>query len=222
MKKSMIIILLMVPVSAASAREYHVSVSGSDSQQGVEAKPMRTISAAARLAQAGDAITVHEGVYRERINPPRGGRSNEKRIVYQAAPGEKVVIKGSEIVKGWKKLKNDTWKVSIPNNFFGDFNPYSDLIKGDWFNPKGRNHHTGAVYLNGHWLTEAAKHDEVLKPIADTPLWFATVDKTSTTIWAQFKDVNPNNAEVEINVRQTVFYPYKPGVNFPTGRGFTM
>jgi alpha-N-arabinofuranosidase len=104
-------------------------------------------------------------------------------------------------------VQDDTWKVAIGNDFFGDFNPYSDLIAGDWFNGKGRDHHTGAVYRDGHWLTEAAKQDEVLKPAGDTPLWFGQVDETSTTIWAQFKDVNPNEAEVEINVRQAVFYP---------------
>jgi len=33
---------------------------------------------------------------------------------------------------------------------------------------------------------------------------------------SEFWDVNPNEAEVEINVCQTVFYPEKPGVNFIT------
>jgi alpha-N-arabinofuranosidase len=98
----------------------------------------------------------------------------------------------------------------------------SDLIHGDWFNSKRRKHHTGAVYLNGHWLTEAAKLDDVLKSIGDTPLWFGRVDKTNTTIWAQFKDVNPNEIEIEINVRQAVFYPEKPGINYITVRGFKM
>jgi alpha-N-arabinofuranosidase len=167
MKKNLIIVLLTVAVSVASAREYHVSASGNDLHKGTAAKPLRTISAASRLAQPGDVITVHGGVYRERINAPRGGESDRKRIVYQAAPGEKVIIKGSEVVKGWQKVQNDTWKVSIPNSFFRDFNPYSDLIHGDWFNPKGRDHHTGAVYLNGHWLTEAAKLEHVLKPIGE-------------------------------------------------------
>ena len=51
----------------------------------------------------GDVITVYKGVYRERIDPPRGGSSDDKRIVYRAAPGEKVVIKGSEIAKEWAK-----------------------------------------------------------------------------------------------------------------------
>ncbi len=222
MRRNVIVILLTVAVSVASAREYHVTVSGNDLHGGAAAKPLRTISAAARSAQPGDAITVHEGVYRERINPPRGGESDQKRIVFQAAPGEKVTIKGSEVIKGWRKVQNDTWKVAIPNSFFGDFNPYSDLIHGDWFNPKGRDHHTGAVYLKGHWLTEAAKLDDVLKPIGNTPLWFGQVDARNTTIWAQFKGINPDEAEVEMNVRQTVFYPDKPGINYITVRGFTM
>ncbi len=214
--------LLLVPAAHAAAGEFHVSVNGNDKNDGSSSKPYRTISAAARLAQSGDVITVHEGIYRERINPLHGGQSDQKRIIYQAAPGEKVSVKGSEVIKGWQKVQDDTWKAVIPNSFFGDFNPYSDLIHGDWFNPKGRNHHTGAVYLSGHWLTEAAKLDDVLKPITDTPLWFGQVDETNTTIWAQFKDVNPNEAEVEINARRTVFYPDKPGVNFITVRGFTM
>jgi alpha-L-arabinofuranosidase len=222
MKTKVTIILLTVAVSVVSAREYHVSVLGNDLDEGTAAKPMRSISAAARHAQPGDVITVYKGVYRERINPPRGGESDSKRIVYRAAPGEKAVLKGSEVIKGWKKKQNDTWEVTIPNTFFGNFNPYSDLIKGDWFNPKGRKHHTGSVYLNGHWLTEAAKKEDVFKPAGDTPLWFGEVDKTNTTIRAQFKGVNPNEVEVEINVRQTVFYPDKPGINYITIRGFTM
>lgn len=215
-------LLLLALATHAAGGEFHVSVKGNDKNDGSSSKPFRTISTAAQVAQSGDVITVHEGVYRERITPPRGGQSDQKRIVYQAADGEKVTIKGSEVIKGWQKVQDDTWKAVIPNSFFGNFNPYNDLIHGDWFNNKKRNHHTGAVYLNSHWLTEAAKLDDVLKPANDTPLWFGQVDETNTTIWAQFKGVNPNETEVEINVRRTVFYPDKPGVNFITVRGFTM
>ncbi len=52
------------------------------------------------MAQPGDTVTVHAGVYREEIDPPRGGVEG-KPIVFQAAAGEKVVIMGSEIVSGW-------------------------------------------------------------------------------------------------------------------------
>jgi len=204
------------------ATEIHVATNGKDSNPGTQAAPLRTIQRAADLAQPGDVITVHEGVYRERISPPRGGQSDAKRITYQAAPGEMVEIKGSEVVKNWVKVQDDVWKVTIANSFFGGFNPYSDLIRGDWFSPKGREHHTGAVYLNGEWLVEAPKLDEVLKPVGPTPLWFGRIDKDTTSIWAQFKGVNPNEQLVEINVRRTVFYPEKTGINYLTVRGFIM
>jgi alpha-N-arabinofuranosidase len=212
--------------AAVPAAEYHVATGGNDSSPGSRAAPLRTIQRAADLAQPGDIVTVHEGVYRERINPPRGGRSDAERIVYQASPDEKVEIKGSEVVKNWLKVQDDVWKVTLPNSFFGDFNPYCDPIRGDWFNGKGREHHTGAVYLNGDWLIEAAQLDDILKaplsPGENSQHWFARVDQDRTTIWAQFKGVDPNEQLVEINVRQTVFYPDQPGRNFITLRGFAM
>ncbi len=222
MKPPLLVLLPTLLLTPLGAADLHVAPAGNDRNPGSPAAPLRTIQRAAELAQPGDVITVHEGTYRERIAPPRGGESDARRIVYQAEAGEKVEIKGSEIVKGWVKVQDDVWKVVLPNTFFGDFNPYGDLINGDWFEDKNRPHHTGAVYLNGEWLLEAAKHDEVLKPVARDPLWFAKVDKTSTMIWAQFKGVDPNEQRVEINVRRTVFYPAKPGINFITVRGFTM
>src|SRR5690606_30105939 len=94
----------------------------------------------------------------------RGGASDAERIVYQAADGEEVVIKGSEPTEGWVADRDDVWKLSLPNSFFGDFNPFADEIRGDWFDPLGRTHHTGAVYLDGHWLTEAAERAHVYNP----------------------------------------------------------
>jgi len=350
----------------ASGREIHVAKDGDDAHDGSATRRLKTVSAAAAMAQPGDVVTVHAGVYREEVNPPRGGESDAKRITYRAAPGEHVAIKGSEVVKGWAKVGNDTWKVTLPNTFFGEFNPYADEINGDWFNPKGRKHHTGAVYRDGHWLIEAANREDVLKPHGeasgaymrsgkdqvllnvawfqvgegtripadkfaaqegvktapcteggqcigwlehgdwvryegvdfgmgadsvafrvasasrgglievrlgasdgellgevlvpgtggwqawmtggtrmrtlkgvqtlclvftdperaklgeDPGLWFAEVDDKSTTIWAQFKGVNPNEKGVEINVRQAVFYPRETGRNYITVRGFTL
>ena len=374
---------LAVTVCCLRATEYHVSTTGHDGDPGTRSKPFKTISAAAAIAQPGDMITVHEGVYRERVNPPRGGESETKRIVYQAAAGERVVIKGSEVVKGWKKVATNTWTVTLSNGFFGEFNPYSDVIGGEWHSNRGYPRHTGTVYLNGQWMDEARTLEQVLparglqadsedkvlggktagysgKAIAGTeedilyqtcrynmggyrlalpngtyrvdlkfcephfdsraervfdvklqgkmvlrefdilakvgkftahdesfdaveiadgqlkidivnrasmacisgivvakgdyrrrincggpewrgyqgdpasgssdgdavvggrPLWKARVDEENTTIWAQFKEVDPNAETVEINVRQSVFYPAQPGRNYITVRGFTM
>ena len=146
-------------------------MNGDDSNLGTDTAPLRTIQRAAELAKPGDVITVHAGTYRERINPPRGGDSDTQRIVYQAAPGEVVEIKGSEVVRDWVKVQDNVWKATLPNSLFGDFNPYSDLIHGDWFERKGRDHHTGAVYLHGDWLTEAVTLDEVLMPAGTAPAW---------------------------------------------------
>ncbi len=132
---------VLLTALAARAVELHVSTAGKDANAGTIVAPLRTIQHAANLAQPGDVVTVHAGVYRERVSPPRGGTSDAKRIVYRAAPGERVVITGSEPAKGWRKVAanppGDTWKLTLPNKFFGKFNPYSDLIHGDWFAPMG-------------------------------------------------------------------------------------
>ena len=147
---------LVGAILSAPATEFQVSIGGNDGNAGTPAAPFRTIQHAADVARPGDVITVHAGVYRERINPPRGGTSDKERITYQAAPGEPVAIKGSEMVTNWVQVRDDVWKVILPNSGFGSFNPYTDLIHGDWFDAKGRQHHTGAVYLNGEWLGEAS------------------------------------------------------------------
>ena len=77
---------LALAATAIHAAEFHVAINGNDLDSGTKKKPLRTIQHAADLARPGDAITVHQGVYRERINPSRGGTSDKKRIFYQAAP----------------------------------------------------------------------------------------------------------------------------------------
>ena len=216
---------------AAFATELHVSVKGNDSHDGSVSRPFKTISAAARIAQPGDVVTVHEGTYRERVTPPRGGASDSQRIVYQAAKGEKAVIKGSEVIRTWRPFAPGVWKATLPNSFFGNYNPYKDLIVGDWFTDKGRPHHTGEVYLNGKSLWETHLIERVLspQPSADgrdregsTWTWFTESDDKNTYIYANFHDKNPNEELVEINVRDSCFYPDEPGRNYITIRGFHM
>jgi len=74
------VVLLSLAGARMQATEYHIAVTGADRNDGSLSSPFKTISAAARVAQPGDVVTVHEGVYRERVNPPRGGESDAKRI----------------------------------------------------------------------------------------------------------------------------------------------
>lgn len=57
-----------------SAKEYHVAKNGNDKNTGTLNSPFLTIRVVANIAQPGDIITVHKGIYRERITPPRGYR----------------------------------------------------------------------------------------------------------------------------------------------------
>jgi hypothetical protein len=223
------VILMLFNISILSAREFHVSVKGSDTNDGSSLNPFKTIGTAVLHAFPGDTITVHAGTYREWVNPLRGGESDFKRIVYRAAPGEKAEIKGSEIITGWKKEKSGVWKIVIPNSLFDGYNPYQDSVFGDWFYRMGRIHHTGEVFLNGKSLYEKETLDKVFNPIPDTKIkdtegstytWYCESDANNTTIWANFQKFNPNKELTEITFRRTCFYPEKPGINYITISGF--
>lgn len=210
---------------------YHVSVDGSDKNDGNFSSPFRTINKASYMAHPGDTILVHSGTYREMVVPYRSGTKGN-RIVYMAAEGEKVIVKGSEVVRDWKKYKGNVWKAVVSNSIFGNYNPYSDEIVGDWYGnyPEFVNH-TGEVYLNGVSLFEQSSLERVLNPIKyersvfpDQSLytWYAEVGDENTTIWCNFQGKNPNKEEVEINVRRSCFYPSTPGINYIEIKGFEM
>ena len=59
---SILFISIALQSCSSSGNELHVSPSGKDSNAGTENEPLKTISAAASLAQAGDVITVHGGI----------------------------------------------------------------------------------------------------------------------------------------------------------------
>lgn len=213
------------------AREYHVSPKGSDNNAGTVEAPFKTINRAARKALPGDVVTVHEGVYREWIKPMYGGTSDNRRIVYQAAEGEKVEIKGSEVIKGWKKEGKGIWKVVIPNTLFGDFNPYKELFDGDWIINDGRVTHLGEVYLNGEAFYEVDSLSKVqhpkphickADPEGTTDFWYCETDDKNTTIWARFGTADPNKECVEVVARPTCFYPDKQQLDYITIKGFEM
>ena len=106
------------------AFEFHVRPDGDDLSAGDLAHPFATISKAAELARPGDTVIVHEGVYREQVDPAHGGVSNLERITYRAAEGERPVIKGSERITTWEHDRGNVWKVTLPHTFFGAFNPF--------------------------------------------------------------------------------------------------
>lgn len=227
-------------------KEYHVSKLGVDTNRGSADAPFLTISKAAAVAWAGDCITVHEGTYREAVRPSRGGTSNVARITYRAAAGEQVVVKGSEQITDWVPVQGTVWKAVIPNTLFGGYNPYQETLWGDWLLDPAPGQeppiHLGDVYLNGTSFYEAKcladvyeakqrtegmnppwtyRPEKIYAPENTIYQWYAQVAEDVTTIYANFHAVDPTKECVEINVRETCFYPTTIGCDYITISGFT-
>lgn len=210
-------LLLLLALATATGRtaELHVSKDGNDSNPGGSGAPFLTISRAALAARPGDTVVVHAGTYREWVKPPRGGTGEDARIVYRAAKGERVVVKGSERVKRWTR-EGGVWKVELPCSFFGDYNPYALRLSGGWLN-YGQWHHRGDVYLNGRAFLEKQTEEDVRQ----TPgSWVCRSDKETTTIVANFGESDPNKETAEINVRESLFMPEITGLQYITVDGF--
>ncbi len=212
--------------------QIYVSASAPQGGDGTAAAPYSTISQAAKVAKAGDEVLVASGVYRESIDPQNSGVSDSCRITYRATEKGGAVITGAEQVKNWAKHSETLWTVRISNQLFGERNPFTTLVSGDWFIAT-MTAHTGDVYLNGksmYEVTELAKAEHPEKsPASWDPdfslyTWYTEQDeaKDETIIYANFQGKDPNVENVEISVRPNCFYPSKEGVNYITLCGFTV
>lgn len=208
---------------------YYVDCKAQTGGTGSKEHPFLTISQAAASARPGDEVLVLPGVYREAVDPAYGG-TEEKKIVYRSLEKKKAVITGAEEVKNWKLYKGTVWEARIPNELFQGYNPFAVPVCGDWFIP-GTPAHTGEVYLNDKAMYETGSLEEVVSPKrygaswdADFSVytWFAGVLEEETVIYANFHEYDPNQENVEINVRRSCFYPSKEGLNYITLSGFTV
>ena len=210
---------------------YHVDASARRAGNGSEDAPFKTISAAAAVARPGDEVLVAPGIYREYVDPKNGGTETE-RIVYRSTEPRGAHITGAEPVKDWEKVEGDVWRARIPNSLFGDYNPYTTLVSGDWFIAT-MIAHTGDVYLDGKSLYEVTSLDRVKAPEKSREswdpdfslyTWYTEQDKEAdeTVIFANFQGKDPNAENVEIAVRRNCFYPSAEGKGFITLSGFTV
>ena len=212
--------------------EYFVSSTALRSGDGSRNHPFRTIGEAAACAVPGDVISVLPGVYREEVDPAVGGTDDRHRITYRSLEKGKAIITGAEKTGRWEHYEGDTYLAHISNGVFGDYNPYTTPVKGDWYFAT-QPVHTGELYLNGKAMYEVPSLDEVLHPVFyeeswDVPFtkhkWYTCQDgqKDETLIYANFQGADPNKENVEINVRRRCFFPSKEGISYITLSGFVI
>jgi hypothetical protein len=208
-------------------KSYYVDASASVNGDGSKESPFKTIQAAADIAQPGDEVIVMPGIYREHVIPKNAGLE-DARITYRSSEPLKAVITGAEVVDKWDHYKGDVWTARVDNKIFGDYNPYTTFVCGDWyFAPTVR--HTGSVYLNDRMMYETVTLEECIEGAADpcawkqeesTYKWFSVQEDGFTVFYANFKGLDPNNEKVDIAVRRNCFMPDKNGVNYITLSGF--
>ena len=126
--------------------QIYVNVNAPTDGNGSREMPFRRINDAAKVAKAGDEILVAPGVYREYVDPVNAGEENA-RIEYKSTSPLGAVITGAERVADWVTYEGNVWVCRIDNSVFGDYNPYTTLVYGDWYFAKA-DKHTGCVYLN--------------------------------------------------------------------------
>lgn len=210
---------------------YFVNIVAEKGGNGTKEKPFNKIQQAAEIAKAGDEIIVAPGVYREWVNPKNGG-TEENPIVYRSEQMKAAHITGAESIKNWEKVEGNVYVTKVPNSLFGDFNPYKEMVKGDWFIAY-MTAHLGDVFLNGKSMYEVQSLDEVKCPKIYTPSWdqeftiynwYTTQDEVNdeTVIYANFQGKDPNKEDVEITVRRNCFYPSEEGKSYITLSGFTV
>ncbi|MFI3330573.1 MAG: right-handed parallel beta-helix repeat-containing protein [Rikenellaceae bacterium] len=213
--KIRLLTLALLACTFAQAKVWHVAKNGSDNNPGTKQSPVLTISKAARYALPEDTVLISSGTYRERISPANTGLSKRQMISYMAEQGADVTIKGSEQITSWEQQKDGTWRAEIDNKIFGDYNPFSIKLYGDWV-IKGHDFALGEVYINNLALKQELKLDA----ISNTELsWYSEVNDNSTIIYANFDKLDPNKELAEINVRETCFFPKTTGINYIKVKG---
>ena len=199
---------------------YYVKKNSCASEElGTEYSPFSTISQAADIARAGDMVLIGEGIYREWVSPVCGG-TPDSRIVYKNIDGEKPVIRGSEVVDGWKSLGDNIYIAVVPRSFFGAFCPFEIEMFGDWYEPMGQIHHIGEVFADGEALYEAASLETI--KARDKDAWFSVIDGENVVFYIYMKNRTPDKCEIEVSARPFGFFPREESCSYITVSGLTV
>jgi len=129
---SSLLALLVVGPEFAAELVVHVGITGDDSADGSQAKPVGSLigarDALRRLRAAGDArpvrVVVADGTYRfaePLVLMPEDGGTAEAPVRYEAAPGARPDFSGGRVITGFQPAKDGLWVAKIPEAAAGDW-----------------------------------------------------------------------------------------------------
>ncbi len=223
-------------------RTYYVdnrNPQAADSNAGTKDLPFLTINRAAQLLQPGERVVIKAGVYRERVDPARGGSGADKMISYEAEPGAKVVIKGSRVVKtGW--APSTGFKLGLPASAralvkiyhrrlddldFRGYNPFGmvSIMQNRVYlkpTPEELWRHLarrGMVFVDGQRLQQVELYQELEKK--DGAFW---CEHDGLAIHVRLPgDADPAQHEVELAIQEQVFAPRTRGLSYIRVKGIS-
>jgi hypothetical protein len=221
-------------------KAYHVDrmhPAASGDNPGTRDRPFKTINQAARVVAPGEKVLVHGGVYRERITPRTGGTSPREMILYRAAPGERVIVKGSRTFDPeWERsvdshgepYSKKLWQASLPDQWFQS---RPDLFRTPnatdrqlevmrWATRwQGRVPYTlprGLIFQDGQRLTQLANYEDLVH--LPGSYW---VDQEENELHVHpFGSYEPDTSTFEATVQQHLFAPEERGLDYLKVEGF--
>jgi hypothetical protein len=233
------------------AQVYHVAqehADASDDGPGTEERPFVTINRAAQALRPGEKVVVHGGVYRECVRPAQGGTGPEAMIAYEAAPGEMVIVRGSERwapefahSEGWRwgGIPSDegtedsvtVWCADLPAEWFVGYHPFLarnfsseyTTFTRDWTTDEI---HTfmkrrGMVFLDGRPLDQVYfPHELGATDLSATEGAFWVEDPGLRIHLRLRGDADPRRLSFEVTTREQAFAPLAAGLGYIRVSGF--
>ena len=197
-----------------------------DDNAGSEEAPFLTIQRAAELVEPGGKVLIKSGVYRELVQPRRGGTGPGSMISYEAAPGAEVVVRGSQVIDAaWSHTglarSLSVWTAELPEAFFEGDHPFAvvntteaDFELMHWAHAeRGRAPHTlprAMVFQDGRRLTQLGTRDDL--PRVPGTFWIDAENRT--LLLHPFDRRDPNTCEIEATTRQFLFNPRVRGLGY--------
>ena len=205
----------------------------SDENPGTEEAPFLTIQSAADVVGPGEKVLIKSGVYREWVQPRRGGAGPDGMISYEAAPGAEATIRGSQVLEATWSNEDLTgsvsvWRADLPEAFFEGDHPFAvantteadfDIMR--WARgERGRVPHTlprAMVFQNGRRLTQLGSADELRR--VPGAFWIDTSEHRLHV--NPFDREDPNGAQFEVTTQQFLFNPLVRDLGYIRVSGLT-
>ena len=213
MKSLLLFCLLTTSFAATGAgREWFVrqaDPNASDTADGSTGHPLRTINAAAQLAQPGDTITVGAGIYHEWVSPARGGSATAP-ILYRSVPQQAAIVRGTDVLDAqWQPVPGAPGVFAAPL-------PQPAFIFGNPFAGPKETKRYALVFLNDQPLSQVTTREQ----LTQTPgSWLASDDGQQLLIHLR-DNTAPAPGAIEVTTRDRIFAPHRRGLGYIQVEGF--